>query len=80
MTIDLKWFLPFVVPVALLALFRVMWLLAGAEWDENVAENAAVATTVVGIFVGTVLLGGLSLEAPDALKFRIGDAGKGDEE
>ena len=72
MTIDLKWTLPFVTPVALLALLRVMWWLAGVDWDDNVAETSAFTATSLGLLAGSVLSVVLSVEAPDALKVRIG--------
>ena len=72
MTIDLKWTLPFVTPVALLALFRVMWWIAGAEWNEQSAGMAAWSAALIGSLAAGFLLGYLIQEKPDALKVRIG--------
>lgn len=49
MTIDLKWALPFVLPFAILLTSRLLFFVAGAEWDG--AAGAALSG-VVGAFAG----------------------------
>lgn len=50
MTIDLKWFLPFVIPFMLLLPSRLLWFVAGAEW--NTPEKVAAVCLVLGSIIG----------------------------
>ena len=54
MTLDLKWFLPFVAPFALLLTSKVLWWLAGAHFED---PNALAETSmVVGFLTGVAVV------------------------
>ena len=54
MRIDNRLFVPLAAPFVMLATLRLLWLLAGAEWD---ADAAAVASAVFGLIIGGCLMG-----------------------
>lgn len=50
MTFDLKYLLPFVLPIVLLGFLRLMWWLAGAVWYDP--TYAALSSCLIGFAAG----------------------------
>ena len=71
MTIDLKYFIPFAMPLTLLGFFRLMWWLAGAGWAEP--SMAASLSCIIGFAVGA---GIVALLEGEKVKWNIKIGGK----
>ena len=59
MKIDLKWFLPFVIPFAFLGWARAFWWMVGANWN---ADFAAFICVFAGLWGGGFALGYMHIE------------------
>ena len=57
MTIDLKWFLPFILPFALLVTAKALWWVAGAEIKNpsSLAGTCLVLGLAAGGFIASVM-------------------------
>ena len=71
MRIDNRLFVPLASPFVMLTVLRLLWLLAGAEWD---ADAAAVASAVFGLIVGGCIMGFLFGEEIELGFIQIGRA------
>ena len=56
MKIDLRLTLPFVFPLAIIAIARVVFAVSGAPWSDDVAEIMAAVATIIGVPGGTVFM------------------------
>lgn len=56
MKIDNRIFLPFAGPFVFLGFLRLLWWVAGANWDPNIAAPFAMASGVIGGVLAAGLL------------------------
>lgn len=70
MKIDIRIFIPFVTPFAMLILLRLMFWVAGAAW--TMAAEAAIACTVFGLLFGCFIFAVLLEEKIEIGHFYIG--------
>lgn len=62
MTIDLKWFLPFVLPLAFLATMRAIVWIAGLAWEGEIVPASIMLSGMIGFLIGGMAVIFLALE------------------
>lgn len=60
MTIDLKWLIPFAAPIITILMARIVWLLAGVEWEPT--QEAVGSAMVIPFIIAVIICGNMSME------------------